>query len=333
MRAASYARVSTADQTCENQLIDLRRYCAARGWDATEYVDTGVCGAKDRRPALDALMADARRRKVDTVVVWRLDRFGRNLRHQITAIEELNAAGVSFVSLGENIDTASPTGRLLLGIMGSSFAEFERERIRERIHAGLARARGQRQKLGRKRQRIAASDPLGVARSQSVVRSTGISRSGTECGIGYSPPPIARRIRRPRQDARNSARLSEPRPELHFDTPRSPTASTRPWFLSTDQTLICQFCYPPKAGGVRLMTGVLYSSCPGIHSLPVMKVHSAWTNRYFGRSVPEMLRSSAIPESSVHASAICLPSAFTTETCAFGTRRWVRSSTAITLMR
>ena len=157
MRAAIYARVSTADQTCENQLIDLRRYCAARGWDATEYVDTGVSGAKDRRPALDALMTEARRRKVDTVVVWRLDRFGRNLRHLITAIEELNAAGVSFVSMGENIDTASPTGRLLLGIMGS-FAAFERERIRERIHAGLARARRQGQKLGRKRQRIPASD-------------------------------------------------------------------------------------------------------------------------------------------------------------------------------
>ncbi len=162
MRAAIYARVSTADQTCENQLIDLRRYCAARGWDATEYVDTGVSGAKDRRPALDQLMADARRRKVDTVVVWRLDRFGRNLRHLITAIEELNAAGVSFASLGENIDTASPTGRLLLGIMGS-FAEFERERIRERVHAGLARARRQGKKLGRKRQRIPASDLQRVA--------------------------------------------------------------------------------------------------------------------------------------------------------------------------
>ena len=162
MRAAIYARVSTADQTCENQLIDLRRYCAARGWDATEYVDTGVSGAKDRRPALDQLMADAFSRKVDIIVVWRLDRFGRNLRHLITAIEELNAAGVSFVSMGENIDTASPTGRLLLGIMGS-FAAFERERIRERIHAGLARARRQGQKLGRKRQRIALRDLQGVA--------------------------------------------------------------------------------------------------------------------------------------------------------------------------
>ncbi len=162
MRAAICARVSTADQICENQLIDLRRYCAARGWDATEYVNTGVSGAKDRRPALDELTADARRRKVDTVVVWRLDRLGRNLRHLITGIEELNAAGVSFVSMGENIDTASPTGRLLLGIMGS-FAEFERERIRERIHAGLARARPQGQKLGRKRQRISERDLQRVA--------------------------------------------------------------------------------------------------------------------------------------------------------------------------
>ena len=96
------------------------------------------------------------------MVVWRLHRFGRNLRHLITAIEELNAAGVSFVSMGENIDTASPTGRLLLGVMGS-FAEFERERIRERIHAGLARARRQGQKLGRKRQRIGLRDLQRVA--------------------------------------------------------------------------------------------------------------------------------------------------------------------------
>ncbi len=158
LRVAVYARVSTTDQTCENQLIELRRYCEARGWTIVkEYVDQGVSGAKDRRPALDQLMMDACYRKVDMVAVWRLDRFGRSLRHLITTIEELNAAGVSFVSLGENIDTASPTGRLLLGIMGS-FAQFERERIRERIHAGLERARRQGQKLGRKRKRIARND-------------------------------------------------------------------------------------------------------------------------------------------------------------------------------
>jgi len=212
MRAAIYARVSTADQTCENQLIDLRRYCAARGWDATEYVDTGVSGAKDRRPALDQLMGDARRRKVDTVVVWRLHRFGRNLRHLITAIEELNAAGVSFVSMGENIDTASPTGRLLLGVMGS-FAEFERERIRERIHAGLARARRQGQKLGRKRQRIGLRDLQRVAGLSvregrcSACQRHGSTASGYGC-LEMVPSRPLRSLRKPPSQRRPRSRLA-----------------------------------------------------------------------------------------------------------------------------
>jgi DNA invertase Pin-like site-specific DNA recombinase len=161
-RAGIYARVSTADQTCENQLQELRRYCDARGWTATEYVDAGVSGAKERRPALDQLMTDARQRRVDVIVVWRLDRFGRNLRHLVTAIDELAAAGVGFVSMGESIDTTSPTGRLLLGVL-ASFAQFERERIRERVHAGLARARRQGQKLGRRRRRIGEADLERVA--------------------------------------------------------------------------------------------------------------------------------------------------------------------------
>src|SRR5688572_20483499 len=107
-------------------------------------------------------MCDAKQRRLDAIVVWRLDRFGRNLRHLITGIEDLAAAGVAFVSMGESIDTTSPTGRLLLGVLGS-FAEFERERIRERIHAGLARARRQGQKLGRRRQRISERDLETVA--------------------------------------------------------------------------------------------------------------------------------------------------------------------------
>jgi DNA invertase Pin-like site-specific DNA recombinase len=156
-RAAIYARVSTSDQTCENQLLELRRYCEARGWQATEYVDTGISGAKDRRPALDQLMADAKRRKLDVVVCWKLDRFGRSLAHLITAIQTLTDAGVGFTSIGEGIDTRSATGRLMLGILGS-FAEFERERIRERIYAGLARARRQGQRLGRRRERISRQD-------------------------------------------------------------------------------------------------------------------------------------------------------------------------------
>ena len=93
MKAAIYARVSTLDQEPENQLQELRRYTQAREWVAVEYVDHGVSGAKDRRPALDRLVADARRRKVDTVVVWRLDRLGRSLRHLVTLLDELQGLG------------------------------------------------------------------------------------------------------------------------------------------------------------------------------------------------------------------------------------------------
>ena len=100
MRAAIYTRVSTLDQEPENQLQELRRYAQARGWETVEYVDHGVSGARDRRPALDRLVADARRRTVDTVVVWRLDRLGRSLRHLVTLLDELHALGVGFVSLG-----------------------------------------------------------------------------------------------------------------------------------------------------------------------------------------------------------------------------------------
>jgi len=102
LRAALYARVSTTDQTTENQLLELRQYAEARSWTVAEYIDEGVSGTKERRPALDRLLSDAKRRRVDVVVCWRLDRFGRNLRHLITAIEELNVAGVSFVSIGES---------------------------------------------------------------------------------------------------------------------------------------------------------------------------------------------------------------------------------------
>ncbi len=111
-RAAVYARVSTADQTCENQLLELRRYCEVRGWTAAEYLDHGVSGAKERRPALDRLLTDARRRRFDVLVVWRLDRLGRNLKHLITTLDDLAALGVAFVSLNEGIDATTPAGRL-----------------------------------------------------------------------------------------------------------------------------------------------------------------------------------------------------------------------------
>jgi DNA invertase Pin-like site-specific DNA recombinase len=148
MRAAIYARVSTFDQEPENQLAELRRYIAARSWIGQEYVDRGISGAKDSRPALDQLVADARRRRFDALVVWRLDRLGRNLRHLITLLEELQALGIAFVSLGEGIDATTPAGKLQMHILGA-IAEFERERIRERVLAGLQRARSQGTRLGR----------------------------------------------------------------------------------------------------------------------------------------------------------------------------------------
>jgi DNA invertase Pin-like site-specific DNA recombinase len=149
MRAALYARVSTTDQTCENQLIELRRYCEARGWQVwRECVDTGVSGAKDRRPALDELLSSAKRRRFDVVVCWRLDRLGRNLRHLLMTLEDLQAVGVGFVSLGEGIDLGTPAGRLQLHIL-AALAEFERARIQERVKAGLARVRASGRRLGR----------------------------------------------------------------------------------------------------------------------------------------------------------------------------------------
>ena len=178
MKAAIYARVSTLDQEPENQLAEIRRYVQARGWTAAEYVDRGVSGAKERRPALDQLVTDARRRRFDVVVCWRLDRLGRNLKHLITLLEELQVLGVAFVSLAEGIDATTPAGRLQMHLLGA-IAEFERERIRERVLAGLQRARSQGKRVGRpngvipidRLQRVrdlsvsVAAERLGVSRS------------------------------------------------------------------------------------------------------------------------------------------------------------------------
>jgi DNA invertase Pin-like site-specific DNA recombinase len=145
---AVYVRVSRLDQHPENQIAELRRYVEARGWTATEFVEHGVSGAKDRRPRLDAMMKDVRRRKFDAVVVWKMDRLGRSLHHLIGVMNELRDLGVAFVSLGEGIDTSTSVGRMVFGILGS-IAEFERERLRERTMLGLDRAKAQGKRLGR----------------------------------------------------------------------------------------------------------------------------------------------------------------------------------------
>lgn len=177
-RAAVYARVSTFDQTTENQLTELRRYIKVRGWKGQEYVDEGVSGSADKRPALDKLLRDAKRRRFDVLVCWRLDRLGRNLRHLILFLEELQALGVSFVSLAEGIDATTPAGRLQMHILGA-IAEFERARIAERVRLGLARVQATGQKLGRPRVEL-------TAKQLATVKELGVSGAASKLGISRS---------------------------------------------------------------------------------------------------------------------------------------------------
>ncbi len=156
-RIAIYARVSTMHcQNPELQLAEIREYAARRGWTiAGEYIDIGVSGSKESRPELNRMMQDAHLRRYDAVVVWKLDRLGRSLKHLVTTIEDLAAYGVTFVSLRDNLDLSTPSGRLMMHIIGA-MAEFERELIRERVTAGIAAARRRGARIGRPRTYISA---------------------------------------------------------------------------------------------------------------------------------------------------------------------------------
>jgi DNA invertase Pin-like site-specific DNA recombinase len=192
MRAGLYSRVSTTEQTPENQLVELRRYAEARGWSVTEYTDHGVSGSKDSRPALNALLRDAKRRKLDVVVCWRLDRLGRSLKHLVVTLDELQTLGVAFVSLNEGIDCTTPAGRLQMAVL-AAIAQFEKERIVERVRAGLARARAQGQRLGRPRKtpsRHALAEVAHLPLRAAAVR-LGISKSAL-AKVRASTKPISR---------------------------------------------------------------------------------------------------------------------------------------------
>jgi DNA invertase Pin-like site-specific DNA recombinase len=177
MRAAIYCRVSSDAQTVDNQLLELQTYITARQWTlAGEFRDEGVSGSKDRRPALDQLMTEARRGKVDVICVWSLDRFGRSLAHVVTAVQELHERGVAFVSLREGLDLSTAAGRLQLHIL-SALGEFERARLIERTKAGLARARRQGTRLGRRAVRLSTAQLASVAGRpvREAARALGVS--------------------------------------------------------------------------------------------------------------------------------------------------------------
>ena len=121
MRAAIYARVSTANngQDPRVQTRELGELCERRGWTLVEYVDVGISGTKEKRPALDRLMADAHKRRFDVVVVWRFDRFARSVSHLLRALETFQALGIEFVSLSEQMDTSTPAGKMIFTVLGA----------------------------------------------------------------------------------------------------------------------------------------------------------------------------------------------------------------------
>jgi len=188
-RTAIYGRVSTLDQSTESQLLDLRRYVRERGWNIfKEYVDEGISGTKDSRPALNKLMNHAKKRKFDVVLVWRFDRFARSTKHLILALEEFRNLGIDFISYQENIDTSSPLGSAIFTII-SAVGQLERDIIAERVKAGLRRAKENGKTLGR---------PRGTALDVEMIhrlRSEGLSLKQIATALNTSKTTVSRLLR------------------------------------------------------------------------------------------------------------------------------------------
>ena len=191
MKAALYARVSThVGQDPNVQLRELRELCERRGWDVGGvFTDVGISGTKERRPQLDQLLADCRKRLYDVVAVYRYDRFARSVRQLVNALAEFDALGIQFVSLHEGVDTSTPNGRLVFGIF-ATIAEFERELIRERVRSGLAAARARGKRLGRPRRLI---DTGRLAEMRAQGRSWRAISRELRVGVGTARDALARR--------------------------------------------------------------------------------------------------------------------------------------------
>jgi DNA invertase Pin-like site-specific DNA recombinase len=181
-RAAIYTRVSTDNQTIENQLRELRQVAQRRGWEVVEvYNDAGISGAKGRaeRPGLDLMLNDASRRKFDVVMAWAIDRLGRSLIDLLGTIQHLEACGVDLYLDQQAIDTTTPMGKLVFQVTGA-FAEFERSMIRQRVRAGLKRAVAQGAQLGRPK--IDAAVERKVQRQ--LEKGIGILKVAKSLGLG-----------------------------------------------------------------------------------------------------------------------------------------------------
>ncbi len=188
MKLALYARVSTESQDPEVQLAALRAHAANRGWEVVEeFIDKGFSGAKERRPALDRLMRAAWTGQFHAVLMWRFDRFARSVKHLISALETFRTLKVDFISLQEQFDTSTPIGQAMFTIIGA-MAQLERDIIRERVKAGLERARARGVRLGRPTARVEPSHLASLQRE------------------GLSLGEIARRLRCSRSTVRRRLR-------------------------------------------------------------------------------------------------------------------------------
>ncbi len=188
MRVALYARVSTQEQDPEVQLAALRHHVAQRGWELTEeFVDQGVSGARERRPALDRLMKAAWAGRFQVVLVWRFDRFARSVKHLVAALETFRSLQVGFVSLQEQLDTSTPIGQAMFTIIGA-MAQLERDIIRERVKAGVERARARGIRLGR------PTVTVNLARLQAL-RRQGLSMGEIARQAHCSRSTVRRRLR------------------------------------------------------------------------------------------------------------------------------------------
>jgi DNA invertase Pin-like site-specific DNA recombinase len=177
-RAAIYVRVSTSQQETDMQETELKEYCDNRSWTCTVYKDRGQSGAKNDRPALNALLRDMRKRRFDVVIVWSLDRLARSLKQLLSIAEECKALDVDLVSLKQNVDTTLPAGRLTFQVLGA-VAEFEREMLRERVRAGMAQAKRAGKRVGRPaRRQFHSSD---IERMKALrAKGTSVRKLATE---------------------------------------------------------------------------------------------------------------------------------------------------------
>ncbi len=190
MKVAIYARVSTSNgkQSPESQLNDLREYAKNRKFTIhEEYVDLGISGKTENRPGLNRLLADARKRRFDGVLVFKFDRFARSTRHLVESLEEFQSLGIAFLSFTEGIDTGSPMGKAMFTIVGA-IAELERSLIVERVKSGLRTARAKGKVLGRPRvsvDRRKATLMRGQGKSiRQIASALGVSRGTAHTLVG-----------------------------------------------------------------------------------------------------------------------------------------------------